>query len=146
MITSTGTARRHGTSIAGICIAAPPTHRWRRSCGAAAELAAVRGAGDGQRRTACAAPADSPSTVELYQSAYRNWAGAIQVDDVWTCAARTPADVAAVVNWAAGAGYRARVRGFAHDAPFHVGQERYLLLIGRVWCSWSDRKLWVGAG
>jgi len=84
--------------------------------------------------------------VELYQSAYRNWAGAIQVDDVWTCAPRTPADVAAVVNWAAGAGYRVPVCGFAHDAPFHVGQDRYLLLIGRVWCSWSDRELWVGAG
>jgi hypothetical protein len=27
----------------------------------------------------CAAPAGFPSSVELYQSAYRNWAGAIQV-------------------------------------------------------------------
>ena len=78
----------------------------------------------GSAGTTCAAPADFPSTVELYQSAYRNWVGAIQVDDVWTCAPRTPADVATVVNWAAGAGYRVRVRGFAHGwSPLTITQD-----------------------
>jgi hypothetical protein len=41
-----------------------------------------------------------PPGVELYRQGYKNWAGEIEVDNMWTCTPRTPADVVAVVQWA----------------------------------------------
>ncbi|HKY13948.1 MAG TPA: cholesterol oxidase substrate-binding domain-containing protein [Microthrixaceae bacterium] len=60
-------------------------------------------------------PPNFPSTIPLYQQAYRNWSGDIAVDALWTCAPRTPAEVVTVANWARGAGYKVRARGKTHN-------------------------------
>ncbi len=63
----------------------------------------------------CALPAGFPANIPLYQQAYANWSGEIRVSSLWTCAPKTPADVLAVVNWAASNGYQARPRGMLHN-------------------------------
>jgi hypothetical protein len=55
-----------------------------------------------------------PAGVPLGRYAYTNWADDLTVQNVWTCAPRTPQDVADVCNWAAGHGFRVRGRGFMH--------------------------------
>lgn len=60
------------------------------------------------------APPAFPAGVELYRQSYRNWAGEIRVDDVWTCAPATAADVVTVANWARSAGYTLRATGYRH--------------------------------
>ncbi len=62
-----------------------------------------------------ATPPSFPSTISLYQQAYKNWAGDIAVDAAWTCAPKTPADVVAVVNWANANAYKVRPRGMMHN-------------------------------
>ncbi len=62
-----------------------------------------------------ATPPNFPSGISLYQQAYKNWAGDIAVDAVWTCAPKTPADVVAVVNWANANLYKVRPRGMMHN-------------------------------
>jgi FAD/FMN-containing dehydrogenase len=62
----------------------------------------------------CAPPAGFPTQVELYQVTYENWAGTIHAEPIWACAPRTADEVAEVVTWAAGTGYRVRPRGYAH--------------------------------
>ena len=42
------------------------------------------------------APPDFPTDIPVYRETYRNWAGEIQVDGMWTCAPRTPAEVVTV--------------------------------------------------
>ena len=37
-----------------------------------------------------ATPPNFPSTISLYQQAYKNWAGDIAVDAAWTCAPEDP--------------------------------------------------------
>lgn len=61
-----------------------------------------------------APPPGFPGGIDLYRQRYENWAGEIQVDAVWTCAPRTPADIVTVVNWAHAQGYRVRPRGYRH--------------------------------
>jgi FAD/FMN-containing dehydrogenase len=61
-----------------------------------------------------AAPPSFPASVELYQQAYENWSGEIDIPDVWTCAPSTPADVVTVANWAQANGYRIRPKGMSH--------------------------------
>lgn len=63
----------------------------------------------------CAPPPAFPAYIPLYRQAYRNWAGEIVVDNVWTCAPASPADVVAVANWAYENGWRIRPRGMAHN-------------------------------
>ncbi|MCE6998680.1 FAD-binding protein [Saccharothrix sp. S26] len=66
-------------------------------------------------------PPAFPSGIELYRQAYRNWAGEIRTDDLWTCAPRTPADVVLLANWAHGQGFTLRPKGFRHGwAPLTV--------------------------
>lgn len=66
-------------------------------------------------------PPNFPSSVTLYQQNYENWSGETAVDDVWTCAPTSEADVVTVANWAYGAGYAIRPRGFMHNwAPFTI--------------------------
>lgn len=66
-------------------------------------------------------PPGFPAGVELYRQAYRNWAGEIVVQDVWTCAPASPADVVAVVNWARSVSYRVRAVGYRHGwAPLTI--------------------------
>jgi len=66
-------------------------------------------------------PAGFPATVEVYRQAYRNWAGEISVDDVWTCAPTTPEAALSVVNWAYANGWQVRACGMRHGwAPLTV--------------------------
>ena len=62
----------------------------------------------------CAPPPGFPTHVELRRSRYENWAGTTRAEPIWACAPRTADEVAEVVTWAAGAGYRVRPRGYAH--------------------------------
>lgn len=62
----------------------------------------------------CALPPGFPAGVELYRQGYENWAKAIVVDDLWTCAPRSGEQVAAVANWAHRHGWRVRPRGAMH--------------------------------
>jgi FAD/FMN-containing dehydrogenase len=59
-------------------------------------------------------PPGFPPGIEVYRETYRNWAGEIRADDLWTCAPRTPADVVLLANWAHGQGFTLRARGFRH--------------------------------
>lgn len=72
--------------------------------------------------TAAETPAGFPSGLTLYRSRFENWCGEIAVEDVWTCAPTAAADVVALANWAAGAGWRVRPRGMMHSwSPIVLG-------------------------
>jgi FAD/FMN-containing dehydrogenase len=62
----------------------------------------------------CTNPPNFPDGVELYRQNYRNWAGELRADDVWTAVARTPDDVVTLANWAHEQGYALRAQGFRH--------------------------------
>lgn len=84
-------------------------------------------------QAAGAAPPNFPAGIALYKQAFRNWSGEIAVADLWTAAPATPADVVAIVNWAADNGYRARPLGHMHNwSPLTVAangaHERTLLV------------------
>lgn len=73
------------------------------------------------RLATCAAPPGFPAQIGLFQQAYRNWSGEIQIDALWTCSPRNSAEVVAVVNWAHQHGYRVRPRGVNHNwSPLNV--------------------------
>lgn len=89
-----------------------------RAAGAAAGAAAVSMTGWTpifRVTDAGAAPVNFPSGITIYQQAYKNWAGDIAVDSVWTCAPTTAAQVVTVANWAKANSYRIRPRGFMHN-------------------------------
>ncbi|MDI2125134.1 cholesterol oxidase substrate-binding domain-containing protein [Yinghuangia seranimata] len=69
----------------------------------------------GTADAAVPAPPSLPSGITAYLQAYRNWSGGIRVDDVWTCAPNTPADVVALANWAKAQGWTLRAKGFSHN-------------------------------
>lgn len=72
--------------------------------------------------TAAETPSQFPAGVPLGREAFENWCGEIQLDDVWTCAPSSAADILAVANWAAGAGWTLRPRGRMHAwAPLVLG-------------------------
>ncbi|HTN82201.1 MAG TPA: cholesterol oxidase substrate-binding domain-containing protein [Sorangium sp.] len=72
----------------------------------------------------CAPPPGFPPGIELYRQGFENWAGDIVVDDLWTCAPRTDADLVALANWACAAGYPLRPRGKMHTwSPLTVTPE-----------------------
>jgi FAD/FMN-containing dehydrogenase len=62
-----------------------------------------------------AAPPNFPSSISIYQQAYQNWAGMIVVDNAWTCAPASAADVITLANWAYANGYRLRAKGMSHN-------------------------------
>jgi hypothetical protein len=62
-----------------------------------------------------AAPPNFPSSISIYQQAYQNWAGMIVVDNAWTCAPASAADVVTLANWAHANGYRLRAKGMSHN-------------------------------
>ena len=62
-----------------------------------------------------AAPANFPSSISIYQQAYQNWAGMIVIDNAWTCAPASAADVVTLANWAHANGYRLRAKGMSHN-------------------------------
>lgn len=88
----------------------------------------------GSARAACAAPPGFPAQIALFQQAYRNWSGEIQVDSLWTCSPRSAEEVVTVVNWARQHGYRVRPRGMGHNwsplnlSPEQTCDERVLML------------------
>jgi FAD/FMN-containing dehydrogenase len=61
-----------------------------------------------------ATPPNFPSSIPIYQQAYQNWSGAIVIDNVWTCAPASAADVVTLANWAKANGYRLRAKGMSH--------------------------------
>ncbi|MGN9906632.1 cholesterol oxidase substrate-binding domain-containing protein [Phytohabitans sp. LJ34] len=69
-------------------------------------------------------PPGFPAGIDVHREVYENWAGEIRVASLWTCVPRTAADVVTVVNWAHGAGWKVRPRGFKHGwAPLTVTEE-----------------------
>ncbi|WP_173065421.1 cholesterol oxidase substrate-binding domain-containing protein [Phytohabitans houttuyneae] len=66
-------------------------------------------------------PPGFPAGVDVHREVYENWAGEIRVASLWTCVPRTPGEVVTVVNWAHGAGWKVRPRGYRHGwAPLTV--------------------------
>jgi FAD/FMN-containing dehydrogenase len=63
----------------------------------------------------CALPPAFPAQIPLYRQSFKNWAGDLAVDDVWTCAPRSADEVVEIVNWARHAGYKVRPRGMMHN-------------------------------
>lgn len=61
------------------------------------------------------APPGLPAGISAYLQAYRNWSGEIRVDEVWTCAPTTPAQVVALANWARAQGWKLRAKGYSHN-------------------------------
>ncbi|MEC7118464.1 MAG: cholesterol oxidase substrate-binding domain-containing protein [Pseudomonadota bacterium] len=61
------------------------------------------------------APQNFPSHIRLYKQGFKNWAGDIQVDALWTCSPSSPEQVVQVVNWAKNQNYRVRPRGMMHN-------------------------------
>jgi FAD/FMN-containing dehydrogenase len=59
-------------------------------------------------------PPGFPSSISLYQQAYQNWAGDIVIENVWTAAPATSADVVTIANWAHANGWRVRPKGMGH--------------------------------
>jgi FAD/FMN-containing dehydrogenase len=66
-------------------------------------------------RATTAAPPNFPPNIPLYQQAYQNWAGMIAIDNLWTCAPASAADVVTLANWAHVNGYRLRAKGMSHN-------------------------------
>lgn len=67
------------------------------------------------------APPDLPAGAEVYRRVYENWSGEIRTDQLWTCAPRTPQEVADLADWAHAAGWRLRAQGYRHTwAPLTV--------------------------
>jgi FAD/FMN-containing dehydrogenase len=66
-------------------------------------------------RVTAAPPPNFPASIAVYQQAYQNWAGMIVIDDVWTCAPASAADVVTLANWAHSNGYRLRPKGMSHN-------------------------------
>ena len=65
------------------------------------------------------APPGFPSSISLYQQAYQNWSGEIAIQNVWTAAPATSADVVTIANWAHANGWRVRPKGKGHGwSPF----------------------------
>ena len=62
-----------------------------------------------------AVPPGFPPSIPLYQQGYKNWAGDIVVDGLWTAAPQTPAHVVTIANWARTNGYKVRPRGKTHN-------------------------------
>ena len=63
----------------------------------------------------CAPPPNFPDGIAVYQQAYQNWSGEIQISALWTCAPQNTSDVLTIVNWAHQNGYKARPRGMMHN-------------------------------
>jgi FAD/FMN-containing dehydrogenase len=60
-------------------------------------------------------PPNFPSGISLYQQTYQNWSQQATIDDVWTCAPASDAQVVTLANWAYQNGYTLRASGFSHN-------------------------------
>ena len=69
----------------------------------------------------CSVPPNFPSGIPLFQQAFENWSGEIEIDDLWTCEPSSAAQLPTLANWAAAEGSMLRARGFMHNwSPIHV--------------------------
>ena len=59
-------------------------------------------------------PPDFPSSIRLYQQAFQNWSEEISLENAWTCAPASVADVVTLANWAFAHTYEIRARGKMH--------------------------------
>jgi FAD/FMN-containing dehydrogenase len=66
-------------------------------------------------QSTCSPPPGFPASVPIYQQAYKNWSGEIQIAALWTCAPTSTADILTVVNWAWRNNYKVRPRGMMHN-------------------------------
>ncbi|NNG39259.1 FAD-binding protein [Flexivirga sp. ID2601S] len=93
--------------------------------------------------TAAERPAGYPTDASLYREVFRNWDGVVVSSALWTCAPRTRAELLAVVNWAYGAGWTVRPRGFRHSwAPLTVADgatDQQVLLVDTTQCLTATR-------
>jgi FAD/FMN-containing dehydrogenase len=62
-----------------------------------------------------ATPPNFPSSIALYQQAFGNWSGEIVLENAWTCAPTSAAEVVTLANWAFPVGYQVRARGMMHN-------------------------------
>lgn len=60
-------------------------------------------------------PPGFPTSIPLYQQAFANWSGEIVLENAWTCAPESDADVVTLANWAYPIGYQVRARGMMHN-------------------------------
>lgn len=60
-------------------------------------------------------PPHFPPSIPLYQQAFQNWSGEIVLENAWTCAPTSAADVLTLANWAYPVGYEVRARGMMHN-------------------------------
>ncbi len=60
-------------------------------------------------------PPNFPSGISLYQQTYQNWSEQATIDNVWTCAPTSDAEVVTLANWAYQNGYTLRASGFSHN-------------------------------
>jgi len=59
-------------------------------------------------------PPNFPGGIRLYQQAFENWSEEIILENAWTCAPASTADVVALANWAHAHAYEIRARGKMH--------------------------------
>nr|WP_307874507.1 cholesterol oxidase substrate-binding domain-containing protein [Frankia nepalensis] len=81
---------------------------------------------------ATAAPPGFPASIPLYRQAFQNWSGEVVVEDVWSCAPSTPAEVVTLANWAQVNGWRLRPVGARlawSPLAFAAGSSANLLLV-----------------
>ena len=62
-----------------------------------------------------AVPPNFPTSIPLYQQAFQNWSGEIVLENAWTCAPESAAQVLTLANWAFPVGYQIRARGMMHN-------------------------------
>jgi FAD/FMN-containing dehydrogenase len=60
-------------------------------------------------------PPNFPAGISLYQQTYQNWSEQATIDNVWTCAPTSDAEVVTLANWAYQNGYTLRASGFSHN-------------------------------
>ena len=97
------------------CPARPGARSWVPPPPRARSLGPAVPSHAGQRRVTATPPPNFPASIAVYQQAYQNWAGMIVIDDVWTCAPASAADVVTLANWAHSNGYRLRPKGMSHN-------------------------------
>ena len=60
-------------------------------------------------------PPNFPTSIALYQQAFQNWSEEIVLENAWTCAPESAAQVLTLANWAFPIGYQIRARGMMHN-------------------------------
>ena len=69
----------------------------------------------GAQQSTLSMPPNFPPSIALYQQAFQNWSGEIVLENAWTCAPESDAQVVTLANWAYPIGYQVRARGMMHN-------------------------------